>query len=280
MAKLAALKPRIGALPPRIGQISREVRERERSQQRDANVDWRSWYKTARWRALRLQILARDLYTCQRTGVLLAGTYPAPNSPVVDHKEAHRGDPDLFWSEANLHAVSKAYHDGLKQSMERGGKASPHPEWFKPSLIPLTIVCGPPASGKSTYIRDRAGPDDLVIDIDMIASDLAGTETHGWDRDKYLNASLFKRNDIIGQLSRPSRWPAAWLIVGEPKARWREWWQRKLKPREIVVVETPEAICVDRVKADPQRPYKGNTDGIVRWWLDYAPRPGETVIRP
>ena len=64
----------------------------------------------------------RDGYTCQATGVLLLAAYPAPTSPVVDHKRPHRGDPDLFWDEDNLQAVSKEYHDRVKQSIEARGR--------------------------------------------------------------------------------------------------------------------------------------------------------------
>lgn len=65
-------------------------------------------------------MLARDLFTCQRTGVLLVGKYPAPDSPVVDHIRPHRGDETLFWDEGNLMAVSKEFHDREKQAEERG----------------------------------------------------------------------------------------------------------------------------------------------------------------
>lgn len=80
------------------------------------------WLNTSRWQRLRLKVLKRDSYTCQATGVLLIGKYPAPNSPVVDHKRLHRGDPDLFWDESNLQALSKEYHDGVKQSIEKRGR--------------------------------------------------------------------------------------------------------------------------------------------------------------
>ncbi len=280
MGKLSNLKPAVGSLAPKVHVETLEQRRRVYEQTRSANVEWRAWYKTKQWFRLRHQVLVRDLFTCQQTGVLLSGKYPAPNSPVVDHKVPHRGDPGLFWDINNLQAVSREWHDTVKHAIEMGGHASPHPDWFQPSVIPLTIVCGPPASGKSTYIRDRAGPSDLIIDIDMIASGMAGTESHGWDRERYLNAAIYRRNDIIGSLSRPSKHKAAWLIVGEPKAKWRAWWERKLKPIEIVVIETPERMCVERVKADPGRPYKDNTDGIVRWWLEYDRRRGDTVIAP
>lgn len=78
---------------------------------------------TARWQKLRLKILDRDGWTCQRTGVMLVGGRNAPNSAVVDHIKPHRGDLDLFWDPDNLQAVSKEYHDKTKQGLEKRGLA-------------------------------------------------------------------------------------------------------------------------------------------------------------
>ncbi len=42
----------------------------------------------------------------------------------------------------------------------------------------LTVVTGPPCSGKSTYIREHATLGDLVIDFDHIAQALGSPDTH------------------------------------------------------------------------------------------------------
>lgn len=117
MTKLSTVKPRLGGLSHRMGASPSD--EQERSRQRDASNTSRAWYKTSRWQKLRERIIIRDLYTCQKTGVLLTGKHPAPNSPVVDQKRPHRGDEALFWDEDNLHTVSKAYHDSAKQAEEQ-----------------------------------------------------------------------------------------------------------------------------------------------------------------
>ena len=113
MPKLTTLKPRLSKLAPRLS-TARAIRDTRYSA--DATV--RGWYKSARWQALRQEVLARDLYTCRQTGVLLIGKHPAPNSPVVDHVVPHKGDERLFWDIGNLQAVSKAYHDSDKRKME------------------------------------------------------------------------------------------------------------------------------------------------------------------
>ncbi|MDH6265525.1 5-methylcytosine-specific restriction protein A [Rhizobium sp. SG_E_25_P2] len=87
--------------------------------ERDRSVKWRGWYKTERWRRLREEVLIRDGYICQQTGVICSGKYPARNSPVADHKEPHRGDEALFWDINNIQTVSKEYHDTVKQKQER-----------------------------------------------------------------------------------------------------------------------------------------------------------------
>lgn len=109
------LKPRLSRMAPRL-KTAREVRDTRYSA--DASV--RSWYKSARWQALRQAVLVRDLYTCQHTGILLTGKAPAPNSPVVHHKRPHKGDEQLFWDINNLEAVSKSWHDAEAQQLEKG----------------------------------------------------------------------------------------------------------------------------------------------------------------
>lgn len=49
---------------------------------------------------------------CQREGRVEPAT-------VVDHIVPHRGDPRLFWDEANWQPLCKRHHDRDKQSQER-----------------------------------------------------------------------------------------------------------------------------------------------------------------
>jgi 5-methylcytosine-specific restriction endonuclease McrA len=53
---------------------------------------------TARWQALRLKVILRDLFTCRKCGHLEGET----SQLVCDHLKPHRGDERLFWDEDNL----------------------------------------------------------------------------------------------------------------------------------------------------------------------------------
>jgi 5-methylcytosine-specific restriction enzyme A len=110
LARLNTLKPRLTQMPMRrVSTITEE---------RDTFVDWRKWYKLARWKAkphgLRWRVLLRDLFTCQMCGKLEGDT----SQLVADHKIPHGGDDALFWSEHNVWCVCKPCHDGAKQRQE------------------------------------------------------------------------------------------------------------------------------------------------------------------
>lgn len=121
MAKLSALKPQLGSIAPALGYAQGDEKAQDKS--RNQLAPWRAWYNTARWQKLRHQVFIRDLYTCQRTGVLAIGKYPAPNSPVANHKRKHNGNPALFWDIDNIETITKAEHDSIVQAEERKADA-------------------------------------------------------------------------------------------------------------------------------------------------------------
>lgn len=124
MGRLKALAPRIGTLPGRLGYA--DAGEKGHDRRRQAEQPWRGWYKQKRWKDLQQAVFLRDNFICQRTGVVLVGRHPAPNSPVANHKVPHRGDPRLFWDINNIETVAKSVHDREIQIEEQ---AVPRGRW-------------------------------------------------------------------------------------------------------------------------------------------------------
>ena len=114
MGRLKALAPRLRGLAPRLATLppgDRQAFDRARDAQ-----PWRRWYKTARWQRLRMDVLVRDLFTCQWPG---CGRVVGDASQLVaDHRVPHRGDAALFWDAANLQCLCKHCHDGPKARAE------------------------------------------------------------------------------------------------------------------------------------------------------------------
>jgi hypothetical protein len=284
MGRLKALKPRLAAAPSRL---NRATDERSLDSRRLADTETRKLHKTKRWQDLRWSVLVRDLFTCQICGRLEGNT----SQLVCDHVEPHRGNVEKFWA-GPFQTLCKPCHDGQKQKEEvaaraagldvYGGKpASYRPEWLRPSVIPLTIVCGPPASGKNHYVREHAYPEDLVIDLDAIAHEISGEPMHGWSRDRWLDLSLRKRNALLGALSKGwMRYPAAWLIMTEPSAQRRQWWVDTMQPKAIVVIEADETMCMAHAAHDADRDQHHTMLMVRRWWSEYTRRSGDQVVMP
>lgn len=179
----------------------------------------------------------------------------------------------------SCHSRKTAEHRKQRYQTHADHGSLAHPNDLKPSCIPLTLVCGPPASGKSTYARSHAAPGALIIDMDNIASSLSGQSLHGWDR-RWLVPALGHRNQLLRQIAQPNRWTEAWFIVGEPQASRRAWWDEKLKPSRVVVLATAPSVCWQRIAADPDRQAKRAdvSAAVAQWWAEWRRRPTDHVV--
>lgn len=266
MGTLKQLRGTLAVLKPRVAWLNQDRAAASRA--RDRVVTWRWKYKTKAWRQLRWRVLLRDLFTCQMCKRTEADT----SQLVGDHKVAHKGDDALFFDEANVWCLCKACHDSVKQREEKGGFKRfgfSIPFGIKPSAVPVTLVCGPPASGKSSYVARHARQGDLVIDFDVYRKQVGGRK---WDNDPAIRAKAFalRDADINSLASRQSG--AAWLIVMAPTTAERAMWADALGSRLQVHLLAVDAVtCKLRVRSDPtrQQVVTAMDDAIDRWWQSY-----------
>lgn len=210
----------------------------------------------ADWRAVRRQYLAAHP-DCQHEGC-------AAPAAEVDHKESVASRPDLRLRWSNLRGFCKHHHSqrtARDQSfgMSAEARARTWPDDLKPSAIPLTIVCGAPGSGKSTWVREHARPDDIVIDMDQIKSRLSGTSIYSAEP-RWTGPALEERNRLLRSLSGSPTSSRAWFIVSAPEPAEQQWWQARLGG-SVHVMDTPEDECVRRINADHRR--IGHRDRMV-----------------
>lgn len=203
----------------------------------------------ADWKAVRRQYLAAHP-DCQYEGCGYQAT-------EVDHVLSVSERPDLRLSWSNLRGFCKSHHSqrtardqSFKMSAE--ARARTWPVGLRRSRIPLTIVSGPPGSGKTTYAREHAGANDIIIDLDEIKAELAGASMYSAEA-RWTGPALLKRNDLLRSLAKPSPpYTAAWFIVSAPEPLERRWWQERLGGK-LHVMDVDEAECIRRINADHRR---------------------------
>ncbi|MFP4539129.1 MAG: AAA family ATPase [Dichotomicrobium sp.] len=203
---------------------------------------------------------------------------------AVDHIQPVSGPDDpLFWDEDNHQSLCRTCHS-RKTAREDGGfrglePGLVFPDDLKPSRPLLTLVCGPPAAGKTTWVADQAEAGDVVIDLDGICADIAGTSVRGWPLDVRRRA-MMRRNTLLRGLA-DSAARRAWFIVTGAQQGVRARWAEALGARRIVLVLADRATCAARIRADAERaPVADSLIGAVeQWHAAFASGLGEQIVR-
>jgi predicted kinase len=195
----------------------------------------------------------------------------------VDHiiPKRHGGTDD----EANLQALCHACHSR---------KTSREATCWSKEPVRVVIVAGCPASGKSTWVRSQMGDEDVAIDVDAIAAALSLADAErshvirplaGDERSPVLGVALDVRDFLIERMMRQSAVRTWWLITSEPDADKRAYLAKRTMAAQVVVIETPAAECVRRVRADARRrDQAAQWERIIAdWWRRYERNDGEIV---
>lgn len=131
----------------------------------------------------------------------------------------------------------------------------------------VVIVTGPPAAGKSTYVREHATADDLVIDMDRIARALMPFDpvrTHEYP-DHIRHVAITARKAAIGRATRLRERVTVWLIHALPTpddlAEYQAYgWQ-------VVTIDPGRDVVEARIKT--MRPDMMHTIA-ARWYAEHG----------
>lgn len=225
------------------------------------------------WGKIRQRIAKQHNYRCAQCGLIWRS-----HIDQIDHiiPLEQGGSND----DANLQPLCDGCHK-VKTLAERKNKGVYikdliHPIDIYPSKIPLTIVCGPAAGGKSTYIKQHMVDGDYLIDMDDIRARL-GIGDSDWTPDT-LQRSLTQRNAMLRAL-RTIDAPRAWFIVSAPTDNERRWWNAKLNPTNIVIVSANLDTCLARIASTRQRHRaKRSIEATTKWWNEYTNTSNHEVI--
>jgi 5-methylcytosine-specific restriction protein A len=121
----------------------------------------------------------------------------------------------------------------------------------------ITIVCGPPCAGKTTYVAEHAAPTDIVIDFDDIAREL-GSPARWQHAPEIATAANQVALDRIRHL-QPS--DNAWVIRCLPSPTAREALAHNLDAT-VVLLDPGQAECERRAQHRPS----GTRKAIALWY--------------
>ena len=215
------------------------------------------------WEKLRSLVLSSDPFCrqCAAHGIVEIAT-------TVDHiiPKSAGGDDDTD----NLQPLCAACHRDKTVREVRGR--------LRRSTIPVTVVAGPPGSGKSTWLAARIQPDDLMIDVDALYGALCGLPMYDARRVRLLPFVLDARHAILLRLARTSSVRRAWVVTTESDARTLQQMVDDLGAT-LVVLAVPAAECLARIAVDVRRIDSAIDWPVIvdRWWQTWRTTGGEAV---
>lgn len=133
----------------------------------------------------------------------------------------------------------------------------------------IRVVTGPPASGKSTFVRTHRQPGDVTIDFDTLANELAGADPANHEHPQHIKLITKKaRQAAIDEAVKQAGDHTVWIIHASPSERLLAHY-KKLSAT-IDVVDPGKDIVMKRVKAE--RPSKLIPVAAL-WYSKQKPKP-------
>jgi 5-methylcytosine-specific restriction enzyme A len=213
-------------------------------------------YVTPQFRAWRAQVVARAGNRCEYVEDWQRCSRAHPTHRMYADHIVELRDGGHPFDLSNGQCLCAVHHEkktfkARQLRAEAGSGSYTQPCLPRPGCR-VMLICGPPASGKSTYVRDNAGPNDIVIDLDTIARD------YGLGRNRPEEATpllLLERNRRLANLANEPAERVAWVIIGAPGQKLRRWWCQALgvEQGDMVLLAPPMAELQRRIMNDPER---------------------------
>lgn len=135
----------------------------------------------------------------------------------------------------------------------------------------IYLVYGCPLAGKSSYVKDRAGIHDLVIDIDRIYECISNNPAY--IKSGRIADNVFAvRDALLEQVKfRRGRWVNAWIIAGMPYKGERERFCAEYGA-EGILIDCDQETALERLQAASDGRDKAEWNKYISTWFSrYQP---------
>ena len=142
----------------------------------------------------------------------------------------------------------------------------------------VTIVCGPPGAGKSTYVRERKKSVDIALDVDELYQALTMNPGSREKPEGVLPFVLAARDGVIDLIARGFlSCGDVWIIMCGENNETRSELRARLNA-EVVILDVPAGECIRRMR-DQGRPAAHIRDiepVVLKWHRKFRAATGET----
>lgn len=165
-------------------------------------------------------------------------------------------DANISLNPDNIQIVSFKTHNEIH---ERFGTWTRH----------IYLVYGCPLSGKSTFVKDRAGIHDLIVDIDSIYACISNNPLYTKSNRLYDNVRAVQDALLESIKYKRGKWINAFIISGMPYAGERERFCIEYGA-EPIFIECDQDTALSRLGAVQDGRDKNEWSGYInKWFMRY-----------
>ena len=222
-------------------------------------VMMKKFYKSDEWalliRQLKLDRVNNDGdLICEYCGKPIVKKYDCIGHHKKELTDANVNDYSISLNPDNIMLVHHKCHNII------------HERWGHERSKKVYLVYGPPCSGKTSWVREVAGQDDIILDMDSIWQMI--TVNDRYVKRERLKQNVFGIRDcILDQIRmRVGKWKNAYVIGGYPFSMERTRLEQSLGCECIFIYEDKET-CLERARVSERH---GWDKYIEQWFMNYS----------
>lgn len=229
-----------------------------------------------RWRDAQARVFAEETH-CWLCGRWVDQDIPNPRDPwarSVDHI-IPRDDGGPLYDRDNLR-LAHIRCNTIRGNKNRAAKHRPTPSrpWSGQHHRQVTLICGPPCAGKTTWAQHHAAPDDLIVDADQIAQNVGSP--HPWNHNPHhlrlAQAHWWTTVRDIGTRDTVT----AWIIRCAPTAYERRRIAGIARATRTVILLPDHEVLMQRAASRPNPTLTLRT--VQQWHSRYTPHRHHEII--
>lgn len=218
----------------------------------------KKFYKSKAWesliKVLRLERVDNDgILRCEYCGKPILKPYDCIGHHKIELTPGNVNDSSISLNAENIMLIHFKCHNEI------------HGRFGNNAAKKVYLVYGAPCAGKTTFVTNNAGRDDIVLDMDSIWQMISINPRY--DKPNRLKQNVFGIRDcILDQIKmRVGKWQNAWVIGGYPLKADRERIANMLGA-ELVHIAEKKDVCLARAAER-----KGWDKFVEKYFADFQP---------
>lgn len=216
-----------------------------------------SFYASAPYQRFRSAVIAERGPRCQKCQSIIPNPTDIHLHHTIELTPENYRDTTISLNPKNVLVLCRTCHDATHQRFGYEGTGRK-----------VYIVYGPPLSGKSTFVAQRAKRGDLVVDMDRLFE--AVSLLPEYDKPDSLLSNVLGVHDLLidNIKTRHGKWGSAWIVGGYAEKYRRERLADELSA-EMVFCDVSKQECLARLEMDVRRRMrKAEWAGYVEKWFE------------